>query len=159
MCLGTWAADILTSSVIYYRKKPCSRHKGFLFICLIQWIEKKLPRSTLPVADSDCYSLGIFPVTNAVLLSFFSLILVNSFFKTFLSPCSLASRSDHNCSEVRQVLLLSLYFIFQVPQNYFVSILLVNICCWKPFFEAFPCPIGNINLGNIFKTERHTNRS
>ena len=39
-----------------------------------------LPRSTLPVAETNSYPvLGIFPVTNAALLSFFFLTLVNSF--------------------------------------------------------------------------------
>ena len=97
----------LTSSVIYYRKDLLKAQRNLIF-CLIQGTELKsanLPRSTLAVAEcSQCNllpSLGIFPVTNAALLSFFFLILVNSFLKTFISPCSLARQSDDNCFEVR----------------------------------------------------------
>ena len=65
-----------------------------LYIYLCNSTSRKKNRQTCLVARFPLQivtvilpSLGIFPVTNAALLSFFFLILVNSFFKTFTSPC------------------------------------------------------------------------
>ena len=48
--------------------------------------------------------------------------------------------------------------IFQVAQNYFVSMLLVNILLPTIFLGTSLTP-RNINLANIFKSGRHTIRS
>ena len=126
---------------IYYRKDLLKAQKN-LYIYLCNSTSRKKNRQTCLVARFPLQivtvilpSLGIFPVTNAALLSFFFLILVNSFFKTFTSPC-FNSRLNVpvNCFEVHfccYYCFFKIFFkgIFQVPQNYFVLILLENICC------------------------------
>ena len=87
-------------------------------------------------------SLGIFPVTNAAFLSFFFLILVNSFFKTFPSPCSLASQSDDNCFEVRFCCYCCCCFFEFV--FYCVSCRAKSSLCRQPFKSVQKS--GGINL-------------